>query len=270
MALRTWTLPTLPKATIEDPNDTILGWTAQHTGGPTHLEAYAPYRLAPLAAVTRASGTTNTSATVTDSAITNANSGWAVTGAVPTGAYVGVVTPGTSYLMVNAVGAPVLATATASPTLTLTPPAFPLKQSGSIPTTAPAAPTMSTSTTGGTGLTASTVYTYSYAWLTERGESLPSATAPVTTGTGSTNSTTVTVPTWPAYAIGFTVYGRVAGTQTLLAVVTTASVAAGIAGATTAAFGTVAWIDTGVTSTTLANVGRKHSGNNEALALVTH
>ena len=44
MPLRTWTLPTLPKATIEDPNDVSLGWTAQHTLGPTETAAFAPYK----------------------------------------------------------------------------------------------------------------------------------------------------------------------------------------------------------------------------------
>lgn len=40
---RTWTLPTLPKATVEDPNDPVLGWTVQHDKGPNHLEAYSPW-----------------------------------------------------------------------------------------------------------------------------------------------------------------------------------------------------------------------------------
>ena len=40
---RTWTKPTLAKPTVEDANDPVLGWGAQYTAGPTHLQGYAPW-----------------------------------------------------------------------------------------------------------------------------------------------------------------------------------------------------------------------------------
>ena len=71
MALRTWVKPTLPKATVEDPNDPVLGWSAQTTAGPTHVQAYAPWQagfqylqapnlVAPAAPTTAQSGTGGT------------------------------------------------------------------------------------------------------------------------------------------------------------------------------------------------------------------
>lgn len=43
MALRSWSQPTLPKPTYEDPADPVLGWTAQQVAGPTQRQAYAPW-----------------------------------------------------------------------------------------------------------------------------------------------------------------------------------------------------------------------------------
>lgn len=43
MALKTYSLPTLPAATVENANDPVLGWTNLYTLGPTHLEAYSPW-----------------------------------------------------------------------------------------------------------------------------------------------------------------------------------------------------------------------------------
>lgn len=40
---RSWTAPTLPKATVEDPNDPVLGWDVQLDHGPNHLQGYAPW-----------------------------------------------------------------------------------------------------------------------------------------------------------------------------------------------------------------------------------
>lgn len=40
---RTWTKPTRPAATVENADDPVLGWGAQYTQGPTHLQGYAPW-----------------------------------------------------------------------------------------------------------------------------------------------------------------------------------------------------------------------------------
>jgi hypothetical protein len=185
MALRTWSLPTLPKATLEDVNDETLGWSAQTTAGPTHLHSYSPFKT---------------------------NYAW--------------------------------------------------KGAGLVPTTAPVAATLGTSTSGGT-LPTATVFSYSYAYTTDKGETLPAVIATVTTGAGATNSNTVTVPAIPAYATGVNIYGRLAsnpgGNLVLLQNQATAAL----------------WTDTGAPAVTVVNGvvtsgQRKHSGNNEALALVNH
>jgi hypothetical protein len=72
---------------------------------------------------TRASGTTASSPTVTDSAVTALDQGRAVTGTgIPASTFVGTVTPGVSYLLSSSATTQsnVNATATGSPTLTLT------------------------------------------------------------------------------------------------------------------------------------------------------
>lgn len=45
---RVWSKPTLPKATVEDADDPVLGWTAQHDpgAGPDERQAYAPWKAA--------------------------------------------------------------------------------------------------------------------------------------------------------------------------------------------------------------------------------
>lgn len=83
----------------------------------------------------------------------------------------------------------------------------------------PAAPTLSTATTGGS-IAATTQYFFKQTVITPMGESLPSASANVTTGAGSTNSITAT-PTFPTGqpVIGFNIYASTAsgGTYYLVA-----------------------------------------------------
>lgn len=82
-----------------------------------------------------ACGTTSASATVTDVSITAADAGRSVSGAgIPVGAYVGTVTVGTSFTLVNANGTAVNATATASPTLVLGPKTKTKWAGGTVPT----------------------------------------------------------------------------------------------------------------------------------------
>lgn len=91
----------------------------------------------------------------------------------------------------------------------------------------PAAPTVTTSTTGGT-LAASTVYTYRVSATNAAGETLASTGTPVTTGAGATNSNTIT-PAAVTGATGYKIYGRIGGSEQLLATRTD----------------TTPWVDTG-------------------------
>lgn len=69
---------------------------------------------------TDACGTTSGSSTITDASITSNDIGKPVTGTgIPTGSYVGLVTAGTSFTLVDATWTAVNATATGSPSLTI-------------------------------------------------------------------------------------------------------------------------------------------------------
>lgn len=73
----------------------------------------------------------------------------------------------------------------------------------------PGTPALSTSTSGGS-LGAATSIFVRYTFVSSvRGESIASAEANVTTGAGSTNSVTVTAPSLPTGASGYTVYSSV-------------------------------------------------------------
>lgn len=248
MALRTWTLPVLPKATLEDVNDPTLGWSAQTTAGPNHLYAYVPFKAN---ARVDSVGTTNTSATVTDTAIQNIDFGRPVSGpGIPANSYVGTVTPGVSFLLSSTtpVQTNANATATASVSATIQVPVYgPWIAAAAIPSTI-AAPSVGTATTGGT--LAAATYSYAYTYQTVFGESVLSAVATQTT-TGSTSTVTVTPAALPAWATGVNFYGRVGGSLVLLFSQTTAA----------------AWTDTG--SISVAGL-HANSGRNEALAAVKH
>jgi hypothetical protein len=239
----------LPKATIEDPNDPVLGWTAQKTAGPTHLQAYSISKIATGAGRTDVATVTNASSTIADASITAADFGKSVQGVgIPNSSFVGTVTPGTSFVLssTQAVSTSINATA-AGTSVFIAPFEYPWRGAGTIPTTAPTAPTVATATTGGT--LAALTYTYQYAYTSDRGEGLLSTAAPQTT-TGGTSTVTVTPAALPAWATGVNIYGRVAGTIRLLQSQPTAA----------------AWTDTG----SVAATGRSHAGLNEAKALENH
>lgn len=85
--------------------------------------------------------------------------------------------------------------------------------------TAPStAPTVATSTTGGTGLAASTAYTYEVTFLSKYGETtVGPASAAVTTGTGTTNSNSLSaIPTGPAGTTGRNIYRASGGAYALV------------------------------------------------------
>lgn len=248
---RTWSLPTLPKATVEDALDPVLGWTAQHTQGPSHLQPYSISKTAN--SRTDTATVSSGSSTITDASIALADFGKQVSGAgIPANSYVGTVTAGTSFVLSSNpyVSTPVLATA-AGTSVIIGANVYPWHGAGTYPSSL-SAPTVSTSTTGGTALVASTLYSYAFAFTTQFGESVLSAVGTVTTGAGSTNSNTVTPPAIPVWATGVNIYGRVGGALTLLRNQATAA----------------AWVDTGVADAT-AN-GHSHSGRNEAAGGTNH